>query len=183
MPQSVRSRITELGGLIPALENICDGLQDAAYISRGSTSSGLTVTATGHRIEGGSHHFVMLSDGSYSQQSIDENERVNEIIQMAWNAAIPEGHKQRAIWSAGHIDKMGSRRFSYELARLQNGHCPGWFLETPYGVKEMVGYAKDLAAKTGLSIEFVDWRLDHNTLTGIIIQPKPASHARSNKSY
>jgi P4 family phage/plasmid primase-like protien len=72
MPQSVRDQIKDRGGLIPALESICEGLDGAAYISRGSTSSGLTIDATGKRKEGGSHHFVILTDGAVAQRFLED---------------------------------------------------------------------------------------------------------------
>jgi hypothetical protein len=72
MPDSVRQRITNAGGLIPALESICPELATAAYISRGSTSSGLTIDSTGQRFEGGQHHFVILSDGADAQRFLDD---------------------------------------------------------------------------------------------------------------
>jgi hypothetical protein len=72
MPDSVHQRIANTGGLIPALESICPELATAAYISRGSTSSGLTIDATGQRFQGGQHHFVILSDGADAQQFLDD---------------------------------------------------------------------------------------------------------------
>jgi hypothetical protein len=72
MPQSVRDQIKDRGGLIAALESICPALRTAAYISRNSTSSGLTIDATGETKEGGSHHFVMVTDGADAQRFIED---------------------------------------------------------------------------------------------------------------
>jgi len=72
MPQSVRDQIESRGGLIGALESICPTLKTAAYVSRGSTSSGLIFEATGERKEGGSHHFVILTDGADAKRFLDD---------------------------------------------------------------------------------------------------------------
>jgi hypothetical protein len=41
MPETVRERIKNAGGLIGALTSICPGIVDASYVSRASTSAGL----------------------------------------------------------------------------------------------------------------------------------------------
>jgi hypothetical protein len=72
MPQSVSEKIAACGGFVGAIESICPEFKTAAYISRGSTSSGLTIDATGERKEGGEHHFVILSDGADSQRFLED---------------------------------------------------------------------------------------------------------------
>ena len=54
--------------LLPALESIYPDLRGAARVSRWSTSSGLTIDATGERKEGGQHIYVVLADGSDAER-------------------------------------------------------------------------------------------------------------------
>jgi hypothetical protein len=83
MPDDVRGRIAQHGGPIEAVASICQGLDGAAYVSRGSTSSGLTCAATGEPIGGGGeHHFVVLSDGSMAQRFLDD------LFDRAWIAGM-----------------------------------------------------------------------------------------------
>jgi hypothetical protein len=80
--ESVKARIAEHGGLIGALEHICPGFKDAAYLSRGSTSSGITIEDTGEHLKGGEHHFVILSDGADAQRFIED------LFARAWLAGM-----------------------------------------------------------------------------------------------
>jgi hypothetical protein len=78
MPQSVKDEIEKRGGLVAAIESICPAFETAAYISRGSTSSGLRIDATGEPLTGGSHHYVILSDGA------DAERFLNDLFDRAW---------------------------------------------------------------------------------------------------
>ena len=83
MPEAVQSRIAQLGGPIHAVASICPGLDSAAYVSRGSTSSGIALARTGEPIGGGGgHHFVVLSDGSKAQRVLDD------LFDRAWIAGM-----------------------------------------------------------------------------------------------
>jgi hypothetical protein len=69
--QSVTDKIAECGGLLGAIEYLCPDFKSAAYLSRGSSTAGLTFTETGEVYPGGEHHLVILADGSQSKQFID----------------------------------------------------------------------------------------------------------------
>jgi hypothetical protein len=71
-PPSVTDRIAAHGGILQALHHIIPGLAEAGYISRVSTSSGITIEVTGEHSDGGSHHFVPLTDGSLSKRFLDD---------------------------------------------------------------------------------------------------------------
>jgi hypothetical protein len=59
-----------------------------------------------------------------------------------------------------------SRRFSYEVGRISNGHCTPSFLEAPQGAAQVVSFVREKAAYANLPIQFVPWTVDHRTLTG-----------------
>jgi hypothetical protein len=66
MPANVAASIESAGGMWNALLTVAPGLQRAARVSRASTSSGLFRTDTGTQFDGsgGSHHYVLVKDGS-----------------------------------------------------------------------------------------------------------------------
>jgi hypothetical protein len=82
MPASVSDEIAKRGGPLPSLCSICPGLADAAYIVRGSTSSGITIEATGERSPDNSHIYVALSDGAMAARFIDD------LFDRAWIAGL-----------------------------------------------------------------------------------------------
>src|SRR5215472_7739013 len=66
MPDNVASNIEAAGGVWNALLTVAPGLQRAARVSRGSTSSGLYRSDTGTQFggSGGTHHYILVKDGS-----------------------------------------------------------------------------------------------------------------------
>jgi hypothetical protein len=66
MPENVRRRIAELGGLQQALESVCPALAKAGYVMRPSTSAGLFNKETGERFDssGGMHLYFEVADGA-----------------------------------------------------------------------------------------------------------------------
>src|SRR6516165_4953799 len=66
MPDNVASSIEAAGGMWKALLTVAPGLQQAARVSRASTSSGLFRTDTGTQFDGsgGAHHYILVQDGS-----------------------------------------------------------------------------------------------------------------------
>src|SRR5215831_6507728 len=66
MPDNVASSIEAAGGMWKALLTVAPGLQQAARVSRASTSSGLYCSDTGTQFDGsgGAHHYVLVKDGS-----------------------------------------------------------------------------------------------------------------------
>jgi len=66
MPDNVASSIEAAGGMWKALLTVAPGLQQAARVSRASTSSGIYRTDTGTQFDGsgGAHHYVLVKDGS-----------------------------------------------------------------------------------------------------------------------
>src|SRR3984893_12731139 len=65
MPAHIADRIETAGGMLNALLTVAPGLDGAARVSRGSTSSGLFRSDTGLPVPGsnGTHHYVLLQDG------------------------------------------------------------------------------------------------------------------------
>jgi hypothetical protein len=66
MPANVAASIEAAGGMWNALLTVAPGLQRAARVSRASTSSGLYRSDTGTQFDGsgGTHHYVLVKDGS-----------------------------------------------------------------------------------------------------------------------
>jgi hypothetical protein len=66
MPANVAASIEAAGGMWNALLTVAPGLRQAARVSRASTSSGLFRTDTGTQFDGsgGTHHYVLVKDGS-----------------------------------------------------------------------------------------------------------------------
>ena len=66
MPANVAASIEAAGGMWNALLTVAPGLERAARVSRASTSSGLYCSHTGTQFDGsgGTHHYVLVKDGS-----------------------------------------------------------------------------------------------------------------------
>src|SRR4051794_37921189 len=64
MPPNVETAIEAVGGMWNALLTVAPGLQQAARVSRASTSAGLYRTDTREQFagSGGAHHYVLVSD-------------------------------------------------------------------------------------------------------------------------
>src|ERR1700730_11081339 len=74
MPAHIADRIETAGGMLNALLTVAPGLDGAARVSRGSTSSGLFRSDTGLPVPGsnGTHHYVLLQDGSDAKRFLHD---------------------------------------------------------------------------------------------------------------
>jgi hypothetical protein len=72
MPESVATRIRELGGLRAAIESSLPGVSTAAQVIRRSTSAGLSNRDTGEAIQGsgGVHIFVLVKNGGDIERTL-----------------------------------------------------------------------------------------------------------------
>jgi hypothetical protein len=66
IPEEIKHRVTDAGGLFKALLTVAPELASAARVSRASTSSGISNSETGEQFDGsgGEHHFLLIKDGA-----------------------------------------------------------------------------------------------------------------------
>jgi hypothetical protein len=74
LPTEIAARIEQAGGMWNALLKVASALSRAARVSRASTSSGLFRSDTGTPVPGsnGTHHYVLLQDGSDAERFLHD---------------------------------------------------------------------------------------------------------------
>jgi hypothetical protein len=116
MPESVKQKMTELGGFWSALQAVLPHLGRVARVARASTSAGLFRTDTGEKLRGsdGQHVFIGILDGADAERFLKELHARCWLAGFGWMLVSSSGQLlERSI-----VDRMvgGPERIVFEGA-------------------------------------------------------------------